>query len=508
MIYLYCFKKEYNIYRNYINDLINIIKINIKLNIIDIDIIDYINKNNLNYNINILITNISNSIIEKLDNTNIYLLNSKFITSKYLNNKNVKIITYNYFNKIYFKNALFLPMPFRIYNYKKLYDVAINGLDNEKKKYIFEKLKNNNIIVNDIYPYILNNNYNIIFKHKIYLNFNNNEENGLLNEYICNSCIYNNVIIVNDKDLMFKNTFLNNYIFDTNYDFIINMIDYILFNYNALCKKNYDKINYKINIKNNYNLIKNISNNTLNNINNNFGFIIIRHVNSDVVNNYWIESYQCIRKYYNNKIIIIDDNSNYDYIKYDFELINCTIINSEFKGSGEILPYYYLFKYHFFDKAFILHDSVFINKYIDFTSYKNVKFTWHFTHHWDNKPNELALLNKLKKKELNDFYDEKEKWYGCYGVQSFIEFNFLEKIANKYNIFCLLEYIKTRDLRMNFERIFGLICMYENKNMGEPSIFGIIHHYVHWGYLYSSYLEDKKTDKLKNYPIIKVWSGR
>ena len=39
------------------------------------------------------------------------------------------------------------------------------------------------------------------------------------------------------------------------------------------------------------------------------GFIILRNVNSELTNKYWIHCYNCIRKYYpENKIIIIDDN--------------------------------------------------------------------------------------------------------------------------------------------------------------------------------------------------------
>ena len=41
-----------------------------------------------------------------------------------------------------------------------------------------------------------------------------------------------------------------------------------------------------------------------------------------------------------------------------------------------------------------------------------------------------------------------------------------------------------------------------------PSIYGIIHHYIHWGYSYESYLEDRLTEKNKNLDIIKVWCGR
>jgi hypothetical protein len=58
------------------------------------------------------------------------------------------------------------------------------------------------------------------------------------------------------------------------------------------------------------------------------GFIILRHVNNDVTNNYWNKCYDCIRKYYpENFILIIDDNSNYTYVKEHIALYKTTIIN-------------------------------------------------------------------------------------------------------------------------------------------------------------------------------------
>ena len=242
-----------------------------------------------------------------------------------------------------------------------------------------------------------------------------------------------------------------------------------------------------------------------------FGFIITRHVNSTKTNYYWIEAYTNIRKYYNNKIIIIDDNSNYEYIKnYDIDLVNCEIIKSEFNGRGEILAYYYYHKYNFFKKAIILHDSVFINKYIDFDKYGDIKFLWNFTHDWDNIDTEISLLNKLSfNEELKKKYYDKNSWYGCFGAQSVITYSFLDKLSSKYNMFILLNDITTRPKRMDFERIFALLCMFENEDLYlSPSIFGIIHHYIQWGYTFEKYLIDKQNNKISNYDIIKVWSGR
>ena len=115
---------------------------------------------------------------------------------------------------------------------------------------------------------------------------------------------------------------------------------------------------------------------------NDITFVMIRHINSSLTNNYWIECYNCIRKHYpNNKIIIVDSNSNYDYVT-EIELINTEIVRSEFKGRGEILGYYYFHKKRLSKWAFIIQDSFFIQKKIDFGNKTN--FMYFFIYHIEN----------------------------------------------------------------------------------------------------------------------------
>ena len=72
------------------------------------------------------------------------------------------------------------------------------------------------------------------------------------------------------------------------------------------------------------------------------GFIILRHVDSAKTNEYWQECYKCIRNVYpDTKIVIIDDDSNPEFVTNGVSLINTIIIESEFKKRGELLPYYY-----------------------------------------------------------------------------------------------------------------------------------------------------------------------
>ena len=240
----------------------------------------------------------------------------------------------------------------------------------------------------------------------------------------------------------------------------------------------------------------------------NFGFILTRHVNSELTNNYWIESYNCIRKIYHDvKIIIIDDNSNYNYIS-NIELNNCQIIKSEFIGRGELLPYYYFYKNNFFDKAIIIHDSIFIKKIINIENIDNVKFLWHFNSNiCDNITRNKMLISQLNNSEqLLILYNNKKLWNGCFGVMSVITFNFVEIIANKYNFFNLLNFIKCRDDRCCLERVFSVVCNYENNLLiNNTSIFGDIMKFNKWGYKFNEYIANEETNK---YDIIKVWTGR
>jgi hypothetical protein len=262
--------------------------------------------------------------------------------------------------------------------------------------------------------------------------------------------------------------------------------------------------------------------------NRNFGFIIIRHVNSEVTNNYWNSCVINIRRFYPlKKIVVIDDNSNQDFLKQKYEYKNIEYINSEFPGRGELLPYYYFFKNHFFDNAIIIHDSIFIQKRINFESLikKQIKVIplWHFTcEKNENSNNTLRLISVLNNgyeiyntftvdKSFETMMDRKNKniWSGCFGIQSFINRDFLIGLRNKYHLFNLLNVVQCRLDRCCLERIIGMIFYTEYiKHLKIPSLFGDIKTYFEWGYTYNQYIEDIKNKKIPNIPFVKVWTGR
>jgi len=243
------------------------------------------------------------------------------------------------------------------------------------------------------------------------------------------------------------------------------------------------------------------------------GFIILRHVNSEITNEYWNESYNCIRKNYpTNMIMIIDDNSNYEYVKClpETKLNNCIIIQSEYPGKAELLPYYYFYKYKFCEKMFFIHDSIFIQKYIEFNESTNIDFFWKIKHDWDNHRGLAEISKNLLSKvnngnELITLYKKPELWYGCFGVMSGISLKFLEMIVEKYNLFILLDNINDWNCRAALERIIPVIFYNETT----PYImFGDIHEFINWGYTYTEYNKDKPYIDPNKFPIIKVWTGR
>ena len=249
-----------------------------------------------------------------------------------------------------------------------------------------------------------------------------------------------------------------------------------------------------------------VNTNVNTNVKNSIGFIILRHVNNQRTNKLWIECYNSIRKFYiNNPILIIDDNSNYNYIS-NIVLTNTTIINSEFKGRGELLPYIYYINNKIADHVVILHDSVFIQEYIDFK--KENKFLWYFNNNIiEDEKLEMFLINKLdNNKMLSDIYSKK-KWYGCFGCMSVITHSFLVTLNNKYNLSNLIRYVTNRQTRMCLERVIGMLLYIEIKNENNFSIFQNINNFCKWGITYEEY-KNNNIKSIKKNKVVKVWTGR
>jgi len=233
------------------------------------------------------------------------------------------------------------------------------------------------------------------------------------------------------------------------------------------------------------------------------GFIILRHVKNKTTDAYWKHCYDCVRKYYpENKILIIDDNSNPQSLT-EKETHNTTVIQSEYPGRGELLPYYYYLHNKLFDVAVILHDSVFLNSHIKFETSKS-KFHWHFNANRGNDSDkELNMLHVFQDKSLVDLYLSK-KWRGCFGGMATITHDHLVASNKQYDLSKFLDIVTDRPSRCTFERIIACILY---KCGTDSSLMGDLHKYL-GKYKFGWGTRFKNIGSLSHVPLIKVWTGR
>jgi hypothetical protein len=249
-----------------------------------------------------------------------------------------------------------------------------------------------------------------------------------------------------------------------------------------------------------------------------YGFIITRHVNSESTNRYWNQSIKLLKAFYpNTKIVIIDDDSDPNFLKEDNEYKDLIIVQSEYPKRGELLPYIYYLNNKWFENAIIIHDSVFIHKKIAFDKITTpVIPLWHFEYDKENLPNLLRICsyltnNHIIKSKLNpsNALIYHKKIYGCFGNQVFINHTFLKNIQAKYNIVNMVNAINNRTDRCGLERVLGAIFYVENPYLQKyHSFFGRIQKVKNaFCYSYDDYIIEFNKRKIPSY-IIKVWTGR
>lgn len=252
-----------------------------------------------------------------------------------------------------------------------------------------------------------------------------------------------------------------------------------------------------------------------------FGFILIRHVNSAHTNGYWNHNVQCLQTLYpGTPIVIIDDHSDPSFLKADKDYVNVQVVQSEFRGRGELLPFYYLLKHKFFSNAVIVHDSVFFRKRVHFEKLKGVQVLplWHFHADKENVYNTLriarhlvhphAIMRKLTMEQTSMMMLSHDKWCGCFGVQCYISLPFLEQLERKYGLTRLVQAVASRPDRCCLERIMGCLFFTECPSLlRQKSLLGNIMTYDKWGYTFAEYLDDQKRRAIRT-PVVKVWTGR
>jgi len=220
-------------------------------------------------------------------------------------------------------------------------------------------------------------------------------------------------------------------------------------------------------------------------------------------------------------VVIIDDNSNQEFVKAFHPYFNLKVIQSEFPGRGELLPYIYYLKYKWFPNAVILHDSVFIHRYIPFQIFNTpVLPLWHHTYDKENLNNILRitlsltnsfnLVHKLtKKEEVLHQVGSPKSFHLCFGSMAYISLPFLEILQEKYHLDKLVHVIHNRTDRCSFERIIGLLFHMECPKLNKlKSLFGDIYTFPGaFGYSFDAYISDLKRKKVRK-TLVKVWSGR
>lgn len=238
----------------------------------------------------------------------------------------------------------------------------------------------------------------------------------------------------------------------------------------------------------------------------NEGIIMLRHVTDKTSDKFWRHGYDCIREFYpTENVLIIDDNSNYDFISEKELDKNTLVIRSEYPGRGEVLPYYYYSRIgnKFCNTALCIHDSMFITAHININEINKCKMLWSFSsHHPYERNNAYNILSVYHDSELNTLFGG-ITWKGCFGGMSIINHDYLLEINNKFNISLMLEVITTRPHREAFERVWGAILHFcENTQKVNNVLIGDIHEKGHWGKTWGQH------NSMKTFPITKIWYSR
>jgi len=235
-------------------------------------------------------------------------------------------------------------------------------------------------------------------------------------------------------------------------------------------------------------------------------FVILRNIQKTNDNDLWLACYHSIRQFYTNQIIIIDDNSSVNTV--NGKLVNTEIIQSEFNGAGEILPYYYFNKEKWADTMIFMHDSMVLHRlFTDEELDHEVVFHWHFkeTNEVVTKKTLSLLASITKSKEIEEFA-KSNTWIGAFGCSGIIDYTIVSMLEEKYKISKLVTVIRTRKQRELVERILGILLSFEKKVV---SNFGDILNYPYkfeTNNLQTSLYNISQVNY--NTAIVKLWRGR
>ena len=243
-------------------------------------------------------------------------------------------------------------------------------------------------------------------------------------------------------------------------------------------------------------------------------FVILRHIRTPSDNDLWITSYNSIRRHYTNKIIIIDDNSMLNTV--NGKLYQTEILQSDYAGAGETLPYYYFLMYRWADRMIFVHDTMFLYRPFHLEEVDtDCRFHWSFINSDATSTARLQqILPSLKNhQELMPYINQPESWRGCFGVAMVVGIEVVEQLEQKYKLFStMIMMVRNRKDREMAERLVGLVLFHEGIVTTENcSTFGDILAYPsafqsEWSNLSTARYQLEQAGY--NSALIKVWRGR
>lgn len=219
---------------------------------------------------------------------------------------------------------------------------------------------------------------------------------------------------------------------------------------------------------------------------NNFCFIIPSYCNTDLHGLQLKRCINSIRRFHNNKIIIIDDYSDIDISSFVSSFDNVDIKKSQVKSAGDMVTYLTFKNMTEFETAIIFQDSMTLECALeDIEKIDTMKSVWYFTNHrlhWshiEEPQTEYNIKNNIKvhddlildcidklieneefKSFAKEIYPQKNKWSGNIGCQSIINHNFLIEMDEKTGIIDFLSKMNNNRLRRVAESIFPIACQY------------------------------------------------
>jgi hypothetical protein len=159
--------------------------------------------------------------------------------------QNVKILNENGIKSTYLPYQKYKP---EIFNFEKIYDVAIVGLNLKKKKKnqnthrnkIFHLLKEKGVKINNICGFNLEDRDITLFQHKILLNIHFNENYKIYEEVRCTRCTLNNMIVITEESNNLSEYMYYDKIIEVKYEEIVDKTIEVLENYEDYYKKLFD----------------------------------------------------------------------------------------------------------------------------------------------------------------------------------------------------------------------------------------------------------------------------